>query len=120
MKIIVQKFGGTSVATPEARIAARNKVIEAMKAGFTPTVVVSAMGRKGDPYATDSLIEIIKNENRAVDLRDLDTIMCCGELISAAVMAASLQSIGRLVLKLTRILEMLKSEILTLKICCCI
>ena len=54
MKIIVQKFGGTSVATAEARIAARNKVSEAIKAGFTPAVVVSAMGRKGDPYATDS------------------------------------------------------------------
>ena len=60
MKIIVQKFGGTSVATAEARIAARNKVSEAIKAGFTPAVVVSAMGRKGDPYATDSLIDIIK------------------------------------------------------------
>ena len=94
MKIIIQKFGGTSVATGEARIAARNKVMEAIKAGFTPAVVVSAMGRKGDPYATDSLIEIIKRENHAVDSRDLDTIMCCGELISAAVMAASLKSVG--------------------------
>lgn len=94
MKIIVQKFGGTSVATAEARIAARNKVSEAIKAGFTPAVVVSAMGRKGDPYATDSLIDIIKKENSSVDSRDLDTIMCCGELISAAVMAASLQSVG--------------------------
>ena len=45
MKIIVQKFGGTSVATAEARIAARNKVSEAIKAGFTPAVVVSAMGK---------------------------------------------------------------------------
>ncbi|MGL5206105.1 MAG: aspartate kinase [Acidaminococcaceae bacterium] len=94
MKIIVQKFGGTSVATAEARKAAKNKVLEAIKAGFTPVVVISAMGRKGEPYATDSLIEIIKKENNAVDLSDLDTIMCCGELISAAVMAASLQAAG--------------------------
>ena len=94
MKIIVQKFGGTSVATSEAREAAKNKVLEAIKAGFTPAVVVSAMGRKGEPYATDSLIELIKKENTAVDLSDLDTIMCCGELISAAVMAASLQKDG--------------------------
>ena len=94
MKIIVQKFGGTSVATAEAREAAKSKVLEAIKAGFTPAVVVSAMGRKGEPYATDSLIELIKKENTAVDLSDLDTIMCCGELISAAVMAASLQKDG--------------------------
>ena len=94
MQIIVQKFGGTSVATAEAREAAKSKVLEAIKAGFTPAVVVSAMGRKGEPYATDSLIELIKKENTAVDLSDLDTIMCCGELISAAVMAASLQKDG--------------------------
>ena len=94
MKIIVQKFGGTSVATAEAREAAKSKVLEAIKAGFTPAVVVSAMGRKGEPYATDSLIELIKKENTAVDLSDLDTIMCCGELISASVMAASLQKDG--------------------------
>ncbi|NCD07979.1 MAG: aspartate kinase [Negativicutes bacterium] len=94
MKIIVQKFGGTSVATAEARKAAKNKVLEAIKAGFTPAVVVSAMGRKGEPYATDSLIDLIKKENTAVDLSDLDTIMCCGELISASVMAASLQKAG--------------------------
>ena len=94
MKIIVQKFGGTSVATAEAREAAKSKVLEAIKAGFTPAVVVSAMGRKGEPYATDSLIDLIKKENTAVDLSDLDTIMCCGELISAAVMAASLQKDG--------------------------
>ena len=94
MKIIVQKFGGTSVATAEAREAAKSKVLEAIKAGFTPAVVVSAMGRKGEPYATDSLIGLIKKENTAVDLSDLDTIMCCGELISAAVMAASLQKDG--------------------------
>ena len=94
MKIIVQKFGGTSVATAEAREAAKRKVLEAIKAGFTPAVVVSAMGRKGEPYATDSLIDLIKKENTAVDLSDLDTIMCCGELISASVMAASLQKDG--------------------------
>lgn len=94
MKIIVQKFGGTSVATAEAREAAKSKVLEAIKAGFTPAVVVSAMGRKGEPYATDSLIDLIKKENTAVDLSDLDTIMCCGELISASVMAASLQKDG--------------------------
>lgn len=101
MKIIVQKFGGTSVATAAARAAAKNKVLAAMKDGFTPVLVVSAMGRRGEPYATDSLIDLLKNENVSVDLRELDTIMCCGELISAAVMAATLQNAGLNAMALT-------------------
>ncbi|HIU64485.1 MAG TPA: aspartate kinase [Candidatus Avacidaminococcus intestinavium] len=101
MKIVVQKFGGTSVATPEARAAVRKKIIEAVSNGFSPIVVVSAMGRSGDAYATDSLIDVIKNEYRSVSARNLDTIMCCGELISAAVMAASLESEGLQAVALT-------------------
>ena len=53
MKILVQKFGGTSVASQEARIAVKDKVQKAVRSGFAPVVVVSAMGRKGEPYATD-------------------------------------------------------------------
>lgn len=49
MKIIVQKFGGTSVASEEARIAVKNKVQQAIRNGYSPVVVVSAMGRKGAP-----------------------------------------------------------------------
>ena len=49
MKIIVQKFGGTSVASEEARIAVKDKVQQAIRNGFAPVVVVSAMGRKGAP-----------------------------------------------------------------------
>lgn len=101
MKIIIQKFGGTSVATAAARAAAKNKVLAAMKDGFAPVLVVSAMGRRGEPYATDSLIDLLKNENVSVDLRELDTIMCCGELISAAVMAATLQNAGLKAMALT-------------------
>lgn len=94
MKIIVQKFGGTSVATEEARNLARKKIEEVIASGFRTVVVVSAMGRKGDPYATDSLIQLLKKENGEVSLRELDTLMCCGELIAAAVMAANLQGAG--------------------------
>ena len=50
--LIVQKFGGTSVSTPQGRQAAVGKVQEAMDTGARPVVVVSAMGRSGAPYAT--------------------------------------------------------------------
>ena len=94
MKIIVQKFGGTSVATEDARIAVKDKVQQAIRNGYSPVVVVSAMGRKGAPYATDTLISVLKEANISVNVRELDVMMCCGEIISSCVMAATLQRFG--------------------------
>ena len=94
MKIIVQKFGGTSVNSEEARQAVTKKVQQALAKGFSPVVVVSAMGRKGQPYATDTLINTLKDNNLSVHARELDLMMCCGEIISACVMAATLQKVG--------------------------
>ena len=48
MKILVQKFGGTSVSTEERRKLVVSKVLNAKAEGYFPVVVVSAMGRKGD------------------------------------------------------------------------
>ena len=92
MKIIVQKFGGTSVATPEAREAVVKKVKGALEQGFKPVVVVSAMGRKGQPYATDTLIGVLKAANVSPHLHEMDLLMSCGEIISSCVMAATLQA----------------------------
>lgn len=94
MKIIVQKFGGTSVATPQTRQLVLNKVKEAREQGYSPIVVVSAMGRKGDPFATDTLIDMLKSVNPNPDAHELDLLMACGEIISSTVMAATLQSAG--------------------------
>lgn len=90
MKILIQKFGGTSVSTNERRLMAADKIISALNKGYSPVVVVSAMGRKGEPYATDTLLsslnEKFKNDNRqAVDL-----LMSCGEVISAVKMCSEL------------------------------
>ena len=87
MRIIVQKFGGTSVATNEKRNMAIDKVICAMERGYSPVVVVSAMGRKGDPYATDTLLSLIDSKDCSIDKREVDLLMCCGEIISAVIMA---------------------------------
>ena len=93
MKILVQKFGGTSVASQEARIAVKDKVQKAVRSGFAPVVVVSAMGRKGEPYATDTLIKVLKETNLSVNVRELDMMMCCGEIMAACVMAATLRAV---------------------------
>lgn len=94
MRIIVQKFGGTSVTTREKRNMAIDKVIYAVEQGYSPIVVVSAMGRKGEPYATDTLLSLIDSEGGNVEKREVDLLMCCGEIISAVVMAKAFAQRG--------------------------
>lgn len=91
MRIIVQKFGGTSVASSEGREKCRRRVTESIEQGYRPVVVVSAMGRKGQPYATDTLIELAGGSVRE---RELDLVMSCGEVISAVVFCRMLQEEG--------------------------
>ena len=94
MKILIQKFGGTSVVDEKARTAVKDKVQQAIRSGYAPVVVVSAIGRKGAPYATDTLIDFLKSVNLSVNVREQDMLMCCGEIISACIMAATLQKFG--------------------------
>lgn len=91
MKIIVQKFGGTSVATQQRREMAADKIIDAINKGYSPVVVVSAIGRKGDPYATDTLLSLINNSESHVSKREMDLLMSCGEIISAVVIGETLE-----------------------------
>ncbi|MBS1720304.1 MAG: aspartate kinase [Armatimonadetes bacterium] len=96
MPIKVMKFGGTSVATPEMRETAAYRVISAKEQGYRPVVVVSAIGRKGAPYATDTLIGLLREIDPDVspDPRELDLIMACGEILSAVVFAHTLKTLG--------------------------
>ena len=91
MKILVQKFGGTSVKNEINRKHAADKIKMAIKEGYSPVVVVSAMGRFGDPYATDTLLSNVLNITNKMDKRSLDTLMACGEIISCNVMCATLR-----------------------------
>lgn len=100
MAVVVQKFGGSSVATPELREKALNKVIALRAANTDIVVVVSAMGRQGDPYATDTLITLLKQAG-TVDKRDQDIMMACGEIMSAAIMASTLRRAGIKAIALT-------------------
>ena len=94
MRILIQKFGGTSVATDETRACAAKKVSLARDAGYLPVVVVSAMGRNGAPYATDTLIRLVRSCNPNASERELDQMMYCGEIISAVMMTGPLRRWG--------------------------
>ena len=94
MNIIVQKFGGTSVSTEDRRKQVAIKVKEAIENGFKPIVVVSAMGRKGQPYATDTLLTLIHDKFKETNRNSKDLLMCCGEIISSVVVANALYNEG--------------------------
>ena len=91
MSLILMKFGGTSVSTKKARESAYKKVASAIDQGDKVAVVISAMGRKGDPYATDTLLSLV---GPTVNKRDKDLLMSTGELISAVVMSDMLNDNG--------------------------
>lgn len=96
MKILVQKFGGTSVDCNEHRALAVRKVLNARDAGYAPVVVVSAIGRAGAPYATDTLATYLKAMDPQVPPapREMDMMLGCGEIISTVVFAHTLQTMG--------------------------
>ncbi len=85
--IIAMKFGGTSLRDDEARLAAREQVRKRLAEGNQIVVVVSAMGRKGEPYATDTLIGLMASAGEPIAARELDLAMSAGELLSAAYFA---------------------------------
>lgn len=94
MALIVQKFGGTSVKSPETRKAVLKHILRAKDKGFDVVVVVSAMGRMGDPYATDTLIDLLKAQGGEICPKKKDLIMSCGEIISATIMASYIEAQG--------------------------
>lgn len=101
MPIVVQKYGGTSVSTVESREAIARNVIKAKEAGNSVLVVVSAMGRNGAPYATDTLIGLFNDVSKEENLRDLDLLMSCGETISATIMSQTIRNYGYKTMALT-------------------
>lgn len=90
MKIIVQKFGGTSIASRELRIRVGEIIRSTRDEGYAVVVVVSAMGRKNDAYATDTLINMVTDTNPNPAPRELDLIMACGEQISGVMLSTQL------------------------------
>ena len=81
--IIVMKFGGTSIRDDESRTAAVEHIRRHADSG-KQVVVVSAMGRKGEPYATDTLISLLKDIGEPVNPAELDSVMSLGETLSSA------------------------------------
>lgn len=89
MALIVQKYGGTSVATPERISAVASRVVETHQKGNRVVVVVSAMGR-----TTDDLTSLAKAVNPDPPAREMDMLLTSGERIAMALTAMAINSHG--------------------------
>lgn len=89
MALIVQKFGGTSVADTKKILAAARKAIRETRAGNQVVMVVSAMGKQ-----TDHLIALAKEISARPNTREMDMLMSTGEQVTIALMAIALESLG--------------------------
>ncbi|WP_026585481.1 aspartate kinase [Bacillus sp. J33] len=94
MNIIVQKYGGTSVRDENSREHALKHIQKALADGYKVVVVVSAMGRKGDPYATDTLLSLVDGSSSKISKRETDLLLSCGEVISSVVFSNMLKENG--------------------------
>ncbi len=90
--IVVMKFGGTSVANADGRRALAQRVTAALEIGVAPVLVVSAMGRAGAAYATDTLLGLV--EGLPSDDRERDLLATTGELIACVIVAHELRANG--------------------------
>ena len=92
MKIIVQKFGGTSTRSIETREHMYKNIIREHDKGNKVVAVVSAMGRYDDPYATDTLLSIVHTDQLTDE--EIDRLTSIGETISTLVVKSELAKKG--------------------------
>ena len=96
MALVVQKFGGTSVADPQKILAAAHKAIARQQSGHQVVVVVSAMG-----HQTDVLVDLAKQISDRPSAREMDMLLSTGEQVSVALFAMAIQSLGHKAVSLT-------------------
>lgn len=96
VSLIVQKFGGSSVATSEKILAAARRTIQAQEQGHQVVVVVSARGDK-----TDELIELARQITQQPPAREMDMLLSTGEQESVALLAMAIQELGKKAVSMT-------------------
>jgi aspartate kinase len=96
MALVVQKFGGTSVADAQKIKAAAAKAIARHAAGDRVVVVVSAMG-----HQTDILVDLARQIAERPSAREMDMLLSTGEQVSVALFAMAIQAAGHKAVSLT-------------------
>ncbi len=96
MALVVQKFGGTSVADPDRLRSAARRLVAAREEGHEVVGVLSAMGG-----ATDELLALAHTISETPDPRELDMLLSVGERISCALAAMAIHDLGHEAISLT-------------------
>ncbi len=96
MALVVQKFGGSSVADADRIRRCAQRVYDTRRKGHDVVVVVSAMGK-----TTDRLVELAQEISPTPAKREMDQLLATGEQVSIAMMAIALESIGQPAISLT-------------------
>lgn len=89
MSIIVQKFGGSSVADTHHIFNVAKKIVPFYQEGYDVIVVVSAQGD-----TTDKLVNLAREINSQASKREMDVLLSSGEQISSSLLAMAIQSLG--------------------------
>ncbi|GAA5047744.1 aspartate kinase [Nocardia callitridis] len=89
MALVVQKYGGSSVATADRIRRVAERIVETKKAGHDVVVVCSAMGD-----TTDELLDLAEQVSPAPPVREMDMLLTSGERISNALVAMAIHSLG--------------------------
>src|SRR4029079_4198700 len=97
MPIVVQKYGGSSVADVDRLRRVADRVMLTRREGHDVVVVVSAMGD-----TTDDLLALAKKVSPNPDRRELDMLLTAGESISMALLSVAIQELGGDGIKFTR------------------
>ena len=90
MSIVVQKYGGSSVANADGIKRVAQRIVDAKRAGHDVVVVVSAMGD-----TTDELIDLAEQVSPLPAGRELDMLLTAGERISMALLAMAIGNLGQ-------------------------
>ncbi len=96
MPLVVQKFGGTSVANSEKIKAAAQRAVGARQEGKQVVMVVSAMG-----HNTDALVELAGQISDRPQAREMDMLLSTGEQVSVALMAMAIHALGHEAVSMT-------------------
>ena len=89
MSLVVAKFGGTSVASPERIQNVAKRLIQKKEEGNQVVAVVSAMGK-----TTDELLDLANAVNTIPTKREMDMLLSTGEQVSMALLAMAIQALG--------------------------
>lgn len=96
MKIVVEKYGGSSLGSRGKIFSAAHRIIASHEAGHQMVVVVSAMGA-----TTDDLLCLANQINKKPEKRELSLLLATGEMVSSSLLAMAIQNLGKPAVALT-------------------